>query len=124
MTLVTGTYVLTRGYPRDERHALTGQTRRAAVSVAANIAEGHGRAHRREFLQFLAIAHASLVELETHLTIAHRVGYLDSEAYTAADSLCGQVSRMLTTMRARLGDERLRRAGRSTPDARRSTDRP
>jgi four helix bundle protein len=69
-------YVLTKIFPRDETYGLVQQARRSAVSIAANIAEGQGRNGRREFIQFVGIARGSLTELQTHLVIAGKLGYL------------------------------------------------
>jgi four helix bundle protein len=69
-------YGLTKAFPRDEMFGLTSQIRRAAVSIAANIAEGYGRENRGSFVQFLRIAQGSLKELETQVLIAKRVGLL------------------------------------------------
>jgi len=66
-------YRLTKGFPKDEVYGMTSQIRRAAVSVAANIAEGHGRENSGSFVQFLRIAQGSLKELETHLLLTLRV---------------------------------------------------
>ncbi len=67
-------YDLTKTFPRDEAYGMTAQIRRAAASVAANIAEGHGRESTASFVQFLRIAQGSLKELETHVILAGRVG--------------------------------------------------
>ncbi len=67
MELVDAAYAIARLLPRAECHSLAEQIRRAAVSIPANIADGHARVHKREFLQYLAIARASAAELETHL---------------------------------------------------------
>ncbi len=69
-------YGLTKTFPKEEMFGLTSQIRRAAVSIAANIAEGYGRENRGSFVQFLRIAQGSLKELETHILIAKRVGLL------------------------------------------------
>jgi len=58
---------LTAAFPRTEIYSMTAQIRRAAGSVPANIAEGHGRESTRSFIQSLRIAQGSLKELETHL---------------------------------------------------------
>lgn len=67
MELVEFCYVAARKFPAYELHALSNQLRRAVVSVPANIAEGRGRQHTAEFLNFLSIAYGSLMEVETHV---------------------------------------------------------
>jgi four helix bundle protein len=76
MDLVPEIYRLTRQLPVEEKYVLGDQIRRAAVSIPANIAEGHARQHTREFVQHLSIARSSLAELQTLLVIAQRLGYL------------------------------------------------
>ena len=76
MDLAEQVYVLTRSYPREEQFGLTSQTRRAAASVPANIAEGYGRGTQGAFAAFLRIARGSLREVETHLILAARVGII------------------------------------------------
>jgi len=72
-------YRLTETFPKDERFGLTSQIRRAAVSIAANIAEGAGRKSDRDFLRFLSMAQGSASEVETEIVIAHKLTYLDDE---------------------------------------------
>ena len=76
ISLVEGVYQATRDLPREERWGLQIQIRRAAVSIPSNIAEGHNREHLGDYLRFLSIAQGSLAELETHIEIASRLGYL------------------------------------------------
>ena len=73
MQLAEDCYMLTRRFPKDETYGMSSQIRRSAVSVPANIAEGHGRESIGAFVQFLRIAQGSLKELETHLILAKRV---------------------------------------------------
>jgi four helix bundle protein len=95
MDVAVGTYELTKAYPRDELFGLTSQSRRAAASIAANIAEGYGRASRPSYLNFLRIARGSLKELETHLILAERVGLLGSGATAPLLDQTDEVGRML-----------------------------
>jgi len=76
--LVPAVYALLKRFPKEETFALAGQVRRAVVSVAANIAEGHARQHTREFLQHLSIARGSLAEVDTLLVIAEKLGYISA----------------------------------------------
>ena len=76
MDLVPKAYGIAQGLPRHEQFALANQVRRAAVSIAANIAEGQARKHTREFLQHLSIARGSLAELHTLVLVAERLQYL------------------------------------------------
>jgi four helix bundle protein len=73
MSVAEGVYRLTMRFPREELYGMTAQIRRAAVSVAANIAEGYGRDNRGSFVQFLRMSQGSLKEVETHLVLSTRV---------------------------------------------------
>jgi len=73
MDLVVAVYRVSAAFPKSELYGLTGQIRRAAVSIPSNIAEGHSRASTKEYLNHLSIAQASLAELETQLEIATRL---------------------------------------------------
>lgn len=74
--LTVEVYKATSTFPTDERFGLTSQSRRAAVSISSNIAEGAGRNSTKEFLHFLSIAHASSYETETQLIISHNLNFL------------------------------------------------
>jgi four helix bundle protein len=70
MKLIKAVYDCSRNFPKDEMYGLTSQARRAAVSIAANIAEGMGRHHKKDTNHFLHIARGSIYELETLLNVA------------------------------------------------------
>lgn len=76
---VKNIYLITVKFPGREIYGLTNQTRRAAVSIPANIAERQGRHSAREFRQFLGIALGSISELETHLIISEKIEYLSQD---------------------------------------------
>jgi four helix bundle protein len=96
--LAVDCYWLTGRFPREEMFGLTSQIRRAANSIPANIAEGHGRERSGNFVQFLRIAQGSLKELETHLIIAHRVGFLETETFTLIEARCVEVGKMVRAL--------------------------
>ena len=102
MNLVEMVYLETKNYPKEEIYGLTNQTRRAAVSIPANIAEGNGRKSRAEYLNFLSIANGSLTELETHLLIATRINYLNVQKMETFQNQLNSVGRLLTALRKSL----------------------
>jgi four helix bundle protein len=95
MDLVVETYKVSRDFPKEEQYGLTSQMRRAAVSVPANIAEGQGRRLRGEFIHFLGNARGSILELDTHLEIALRLGYIEQKKYQPVQDQIQEVGRIL-----------------------------
>jgi four helix bundle protein len=104
IALSVACYRVTSGFPKEEMYGMTAQIRRASVSVAANIAEGHGREHTRTFIQFLRISQGSLKELETHLILAEQVGLLSSGEVQPLCASSDEVGRMLRAIRYSLRD--------------------
>jgi four helix bundle protein len=102
MSLAKLGYQLTKSFPKDELFGMTSQIRRAAASIPANIAEGNGRAHTREYLNHLSIARGSLAELETHLLLSKEVELLKEADLHRCLSLADEISRMLTALRKAL----------------------
>lgn len=92
--LTNAVYDVTSGFPKEELFGLTSQMRRAAVSIASNIAEGSVRS-RKEFVQFITISRGSLAELETQLIVAHHRKYLSQEQYNDLTAIAESISRML-----------------------------
>lgn len=95
MDLVEQIYRLAQTLPAEERYGLTSQIQRAAVSVPANIAEGHGRVHRGDYVHHLSIARGSLMEVETHLALAVRLNLLDRESAVPVWDLAQEVGKLL-----------------------------
>ena len=91
-------YKLTSTFPDSERFGLTNQLRRAAVSVASNIAEGYGRSTKGEYVQFLGHARGSVSEVETQLVIARGLEFGSKKLLQTAEESCNEVGRMLRTM--------------------------
>ena len=99
MDLVVACYEMTKAFPKNEIYGLSSQMQRTAVSVPANIAEGHQRRHSKEFLQHLSIACGSLAELETHIQIASRLDYIDERDLMRAMTKTAEIGRMLNGLR-------------------------
>jgi four helix bundle protein len=95
-------YRLTSIFPSSEQFGLTNQLRRAAVSIASNIAEGYGRSTRGEYLQFLGHARGSLCELQTQLFISQSLHFGSKEAISQAERLSADVSRLLIALMKKL----------------------
>ena len=79
IALVTDIYKITKHFPSSELYGLVSQIRRSAVSIPSNIAEGAGRNHDKEFIQFLYIALGSLSELETQMIISCNLNFIHQE---------------------------------------------
>ena len=95
MDLVVESYRVSRLLPKTEMFGLTAQIQRAAVSIPANIAEGHGREHLGDYLHHLSIARGSLMELETHMLIITRL-YIPMDEVKRALEMVREVDRMLS----------------------------
>jgi four helix bundle protein len=105
MTLAESCYVLTGRFPRDELFGLTSQIRRAAASIPANIAEGHGRESTGSFVQSLRVSQGSLKELETHLLLAQRVGILAIADLDITMGRCESLGKMVRALIRSLQDK-------------------
>jgi four helix bundle protein len=102
MELVESIYLITQSFPKTEIYGLASQLRRAAVSIPANIAEGHSREHTREFRNFLSIAQGSISELETEIEIANRLHYMTSEQCSVLLSQVAGLAKQIRSLREAL----------------------
>jgi four helix bundle protein len=93
--LTVAVYRMTNEFPREELYGLTSQVRRSAVSVASNIAEGHGRLTAGEFRHFLGISRGSNFEVQTQLEIARALEIGNPKLLDATDDLSHQVGKMI-----------------------------
>jgi four helix bundle protein len=100
--LVRQMYRLTGSFPKHELFGLSSQMQRAAVSVPANIAEGHTRGTTKEFLRFVTIAHGSLAEIETMLIVANDLQYINNQCFNQLSTLCDSTGKMLGALRRAL----------------------
>jgi four helix bundle protein len=80
-TLTLEVYKISKKFPPDELYGMISQMRRSAVSIPCNIAEGYRRGHRKEYVQFLYVAMGSCAELETQLSIAKDLRWIDEQEY-------------------------------------------
>ena len=94
--LVLASYKATKTYPKDELYGLTSQTRRAIVSVAANIVEGYKRNTDKQTLQFLNISDASLEEFKYLMFLSKDLGYISLETYESIFKNSEEVGRLLS----------------------------
>ena len=94
--LAVSIYEATRSFPQSELFSLTNQIRRCATSIPANIAEGAGRRGNNEFKQFLYIALGSSIELETHLILSEKLGYIKEGDFNRLNDSLAEIIRMLS----------------------------
>lgn len=88
-------YAATRSFPESEKFGLVSQLRRAAVSVASNIAEGYGRGSKVDYIRFLRTARGSLYEIDTQLLFAGRLEFLGRATFEALETQLNECSRIL-----------------------------
>ncbi|MEO7394819.1 MAG: four helix bundle protein [Chitinophagaceae bacterium] len=95
MELVKEIYLTTKTFPKEELYALTSQTKRAAVSVPCNIAEGTGRNYKKNTIQFLHISRGSLYDLETLLNIAVMVEIIQENTFNKISAIIDKCMQLL-----------------------------
>lgn len=96
--LVKQVYALLKQFPDDERFALCGQMRRAAISVPSNIVEGMARLSTKDQSHFLNIAYGSLMELYAQLDIAHDLGYVSEDDFAKIEVNIEEIDKMIVSL--------------------------
>jgi four helix bundle protein len=96
--IVEDVYQLTAKLPKQEDYALCGQMRKAAVSIAGNIAEGFGRHHTKDKLNFYFFSRGSAHEEISHLYCAGKVGYFTNDEIKNVEFKCRQVIQELNKL--------------------------
>ena len=112
MDLSVECYSVSKHFPKVETYGMTSQMRRAALSIPSNIAEGNGRSTLGDYLRHLSVANGSLMELETHIQLARRFGYLSGPQESHLLRISLEIGKMLGRLMASL------RARRCLPDPR------
>ena len=96
--LVKQVYALLKQFPDDERFALCGQIRRAAISVPSNIVEGMARMSNKDQAHFLNIAYGSLMELYAQLDIAYDLGYVNYDDFIQLEACIDEIDKMIVSL--------------------------
>jgi four helix bundle protein len=98
-------YRLTETFPAEERYGMVSDMRRAANSVAHNIAEGYGRYERRDKTRFYKISRGSAYELLSQLLVSNALGYLTdqslSEARAGYQTVIEELDRLIKSVESR-----------------------
>jgi len=97
-------YKLTQTFPKEERFGLVSQTRRAAVSIPSNIAEGQARHTTGEFIQFISHAEGSVAELDTQIILSVELKFCAKKDAIAAYEMIDELRRMLNALRRKLAE--------------------
>ena len=91
-------YDITKEGSLNKDFGLRDQMRRAAVSIASNIAEGEGLGSNKQSVRHFYIARGSVFELHTQLIIAHDIGYIESDTFESLDNECNRICAMITKL--------------------------
>jgi four helix bundle protein len=106
MDLAVSCYKLSQKFPKEDLFGITSQLRRSSASIAANIAEGHGRESSASFVQFLRIAQGSLKETETHIILAGKLELGSREELRNALMACEEIGKMTRSLIRAIQDKK------------------
>lgn len=91
-------YQITRSFPKHELYGLVSQLRRAAISVCSNLSEGSARTSKKERKRFYEIARSSIVEIDTQIIIAYKLGYIEEKDFIKVGELLNQTFAMTSNL--------------------------
>ena len=100
--LTSEIYTITKSFPSEEKYTLVSQLRRSALSIPSNIAEGWGRGSTKEYIHFLLISRASLMELETQIIISSKLNYITKKQQDNLEEKIISISMMLNKLISKL----------------------
>ena len=100
--LVKDIYKLTEKFPKQEMYGIVSQMRRSAISIPSNVAEGFKRYHNKEYIQFLYVTLGSCAELETQVTIAKELKYIQADKEVILLEKLDHIGRMITNLLKKL----------------------
>jgi four helix bundle protein len=101
-SLVKDIYEVSLNFPVSETYGLTGQARRAAVSIVTNIAEGSGKGTLKDFNNFLNMSRGSLFELQTLMILSHDLGYISEETLNALNDQFTELEKMFYSFQKKI----------------------
>lgn len=104
-SVIIDVYKALESFPKEERYALCDQLKRAAVSIASNIAEGFGRYSEKERLYFLNNANGSLMEISCQIDLAEALGYIDRETKEKIDDKILVITKQLAALRNKISNK-------------------
>jgi len=102
LDLVTDIYRVTNAFPNQERFGLISQMQRSAVSIPSNIAEGSAKSSNKDFARFLEMSIGSSYELETELTIASKLNYMELDVFVSLQNKIVEIQKMIIGFKNKL----------------------
>lgn len=102
LNLTVDIYELIKGFPEEEKYALSQQIKRCVVSIPSNIAEGWGRKSEKSFSYFLSVSKGSLYEMNTQLIIASKLGYISKEVVENIEKEIDELGKMINSLMSKI----------------------
>lgn len=100
--LVVEIYQLTNVFPNHEKFGLSSQMNRSAASIPSNIAEGSAKSSNKDFARFLEMSIGSSYELETQLTIASKLNYMELDVFVLLQNKIVEIQKMIIGFKNKL----------------------